>query len=58
MVMVVPNGGRLADIGALIDAGELQILIDSEFPLAEIAAAHLRSQQGHARGKIVLRVRR
>jgi NADPH:quinone reductase-like Zn-dependent oxidoreductase len=56
MVMVVPNGARLADIGALIDAGELKIVIDREFPLAEIAAAHLRSQDRHARGKIVIRV--
>jgi NADPH:quinone reductase-like Zn-dependent oxidoreductase len=56
MVMVVPNGVRLADIGALIDAGELKIVIDREFPLEEIAAAHLHSQQRHARGKIVLRV--
>jgi NADPH:quinone reductase-like Zn-dependent oxidoreductase len=58
MVMVVPNGVRLADIGVLIDAGELKIVIDREFPLAEIAAAHLHSQQRHARGKIVIRVRR
>jgi NADPH:quinone reductase-like Zn-dependent oxidoreductase len=56
MVAVVPNGARLADIGALIDAGELKIVIDREFPLAETAAAHLRSQKRHARGKIVIRV--
>ncbi len=58
MVMVAPSGERLAHFGALIDAGELKIVIDREFPLAEIAAAHLRSQERHARGKIVMRVRR
>ena len=56
MVLVVPNGARLAEIGALIDAGELKVVIDREFPLAETAAAHLRSEQRHARGKIVIRV--
>jgi NADPH:quinone reductase-like Zn-dependent oxidoreductase len=56
MVAVVPNGVRLADIGALTDAGELKIVIDREFPLAETAAAHERSQERHAHGKIVIRV--
>jgi NADPH:quinone reductase-like Zn-dependent oxidoreductase len=56
MVAVAPNGARLAQIGTLIDAGELKVVIDREFPLAETAAAHLRSQERHARGKIVLRV--
>jgi NADPH:quinone reductase-like Zn-dependent oxidoreductase len=56
MVQVKPDGAKLAGIGALIDAGKLRVLIDSEFPLAEAAAAHLRSQGRHARGKIILRV--
>jgi NADPH:quinone reductase-like Zn-dependent oxidoreductase len=56
MVTVAPDGARLAEIGALIDAGELKVVIDREFPLTETAAAHLRSQQRHARGKIVIRV--
>ena len=58
MVMVAPNGERLARVAALIDAGELKIVIDREFPLAEIAAAHLRSQERHGGGKIVIRVHR
>jgi len=53
---VAPNGSRLSEIAALIDGGELQVVIDSEFPLAQAADAHRRIEQGHARGKIVLRV--
>jgi len=56
MVTVVPNGGRLAEIARLIDAGELAVMIDSEFPLEQAEKAHRRIEQGHARGKIVLRV--
>jgi NADPH:quinone reductase-like Zn-dependent oxidoreductase len=56
MVAVQPNGPRLAEIAALIDAGALKVVIDGEFPLAEAAAAHRRSEARHARGKIVLRV--
>ena len=56
MAMVQPDGARLAEIGALIDAGELKLVIDSEFPLAEAAAAHRHSEARHARGKIILRV--
>ncbi|HZR38422.1 MAG TPA: NADP-dependent oxidoreductase [Nevskia sp.] len=56
VVAVVPNGARLRQIGALFDAGRLQVQIDSEFPLAEAAAAQVRSEGRHARGKIILRV--
>jgi NADPH:quinone reductase-like Zn-dependent oxidoreductase len=53
---VVPDGARLRKIAAMIDAGRLRVLIDSEFPLAEVAAAHARSESRHARGKIPLAV--
>jgi NADPH:quinone reductase-like Zn-dependent oxidoreductase len=56
MATVLPNGERLAEIARLIDAGELEVMIDSEFPLAQAADAHRRLEQGHARGKIILRV--
>lgn len=46
----LPEAARLAEEGKLIPA------IDSEFPLAEAAQAHERSQAGHVRGKIVLLV--
>jgi NADPH:quinone reductase-like Zn-dependent oxidoreductase len=46
----LPVAARLAEEGKLIPA------IDSEFPLANAAQAHERSQAGHVRGKIVLLV--
>jgi len=57
MVRVQPNGKRLAEIAALIDAAVLRIVIDREFPLEEAVAAHVRSESRHACGKIILRVR-
>jgi NADPH:quinone reductase-like Zn-dependent oxidoreductase len=56
MLAVTPHGERLAEIARLIDAGELEVMIDREFPLDEAAEAHRRIEQGHARGKIILRV--
>ena len=56
MSMVQPNGARLAEIGALVDAGALKLVIDREFPLGEAAAAHRHSEGRHARGKVILRV--
>jgi NADPH:quinone reductase-like Zn-dependent oxidoreductase len=58
MTQVRPDGQRLTEIGRLIDAGELRVVIDSEFPLEQAAAAHERSESRHARGKIILRVPR
>lgn len=55
-VAVAPNGARLAQIGALIDAGALRIVIDSAFALADLAEAHRRSESGRARGKILVHV--
>jgi NADPH:quinone reductase-like Zn-dependent oxidoreductase len=40
----------------LFEDGELAIAIDSQFPLAETAKAHERSEGGHVTGKIVLTV--
>ncbi|HSV36395.1 MAG TPA: NADP-dependent oxidoreductase, partial [Ramlibacter sp.] len=56
MVAVTPDGERLAQVARMIDAGELEVVIDREFPLAEAAEAHRRIEAGHARGKIILRV--
>jgi NADPH:quinone reductase-like Zn-dependent oxidoreductase len=51
---VVPNGARLREIGTMIDAGRLKVIVDSEFPLADVGAAHARSESRRARGKILL----
>lgn len=54
LAQVVPDGERLRKIGQLVDAGQLRVAIDSEFPLAEAVAAHERSESRHAVGKILL----
>ena len=41
----------------MIDAGKLRVIHDSEFPLAEAAAAHARMESNAHIGKIVLKVR-
>jgi NADPH:quinone reductase-like Zn-dependent oxidoreductase len=56
MATVLPNGDRLAEIARLVDAGQLDVAIDSEFGLGQAGDAHRRIEQGHARGKIILRV--
>jgi NADPH:quinone reductase-like Zn-dependent oxidoreductase len=56
MLAVTPHGERLAEIARLIDAGELEVRIDREFPLDQAVQAHRFIEQGHTRGKIILRV--
>lgn len=53
---VIPDGGSLATIARLLDSGAVQVYIDRVFPLDEAAAAHRTLEEGHTRGKIVLRV--
>ncbi|MBA4492575.1 NAD(P)H-quinone oxidoreductase [Paracoccus sp. S1E-3] len=53
---------RIADalrthLWPLIGAGKVRILIDSEYPLAEAAAAHQRMESSAHIGKIVLNIR-
>lgn len=54
--------GRIAEalrsqLWPLIGAGKVRILIDSEYPLAEAAAAHTRMESSDHIGKIVLKIR-
>ncbi|WP_329478768.1 zinc-binding dehydrogenase [Kribbella sp. NBC_01510] len=45
----------LAEIGELIESGQFSLPVAQTFPLGEIAAAaHRVSEDGHARGKLVL----
>jgi NADPH:quinone reductase-like Zn-dependent oxidoreductase len=50
------NGARLREIGTLVDAGLVRVIIGKEFPLSEAKAAHDLGESGHASGKIILRV--
>jgi NADPH:quinone reductase-like Zn-dependent oxidoreductase len=53
---VIPDGGTLATVGRLLDSGAVQVYIDRVFDLEDAASAHAELEQGHTRGKIVLRV--
>jgi NADPH:quinone reductase-like Zn-dependent oxidoreductase len=52
--MLQSNGARLQEMGGLVDAGHLKVIIDKEYPLSETAAAHAESEKGHTKGKIIL----
>jgi NADPH:quinone reductase-like Zn-dependent oxidoreductase len=38
----------------LLDRGEIRIVLDSTYPLADARKAHERAAQGHIQGKLVL----
>ncbi|NTE04350.1 NADP-dependent oxidoreductase [Agrobacterium tumefaciens] len=47
---------QLAEIAQLIDAGKVKPIIDQVLPFTDAKKAHISSEQGHTRGKIVLQV--
>ena len=51
------KGDQLAEIGKLIDAKKLKVVISETFPLVDAAKALAKADTRHARGKIVLKVR-
>ncbi|OCT14515.1 alcohol dehydrogenase [Paenibacillus pectinilyticus] len=53
----VATSGDLKAIAELIEAGKLTINIEMSFALADVRQAHEKSQTGHGRGRVVLRVR-
>jgi NADPH:quinone reductase-like Zn-dependent oxidoreductase len=57
MSSVQPDGAQLSAIAKLIDSAKLRPTIDRILPLSEARHAHELSQNGHTRGKVVLRVK-
>jgi NADPH:quinone reductase-like Zn-dependent oxidoreductase len=57
MCSVQPDGAQLSKIAELIDSAKLKPTIDRVLPLREARRAHELAQNGHIRGKIVLRVK-
>jgi NADPH:quinone reductase len=51
---VYADGGRLAELAALVDAGHLTLRVAETLPLADAARAHERFAAGGVRGRIVL----
>ncbi len=53
---VAPDGSTLAIITRLLDSGDVRVYVDQVFDLEDAAEAHRLIEQGHTRGKIVLKV--
>ncbi len=53
---VRPDGGQLAQIAALVEAGSLRPVIDQVFPFLQAKQALACLAQGRARGKVVVRM--
>ena len=56
-LVVQNNGDELAQIGKLIDEKKIKVIVSETFPLADASKAEAKADAGHARGKIVLKVR-
>jgi NADPH:quinone reductase-like Zn-dependent oxidoreductase len=55
-VFVRPAGDQLSELANLIDEGRLKPTVAEVFPLDRAADAHATIEDGHVRGKLVLRV--
>ncbi|GAA3688646.1 NADP-dependent oxidoreductase [Streptomyces iranensis] len=53
--LVEPDGAALTTIAGLIDQGAVEVEVEEVFPLEEAARAHRQGEDGHTRGKLVLR---
>jgi NADPH:quinone reductase-like Zn-dependent oxidoreductase len=53
-VFVQPDAAQLDEIVTLIDNGHVRPVISRVFPIHEADKAHIESQSGHTRGKLVL----
>ena len=53
---VRPNSEELAEIGRLIDAKKIRVIVSQTFPLADAMKAQQQAATGHTRGKLVLKI--
>ncbi|HSC88239.1 MAG TPA: zinc-binding dehydrogenase, partial [Polyangiaceae bacterium] len=49
-----PSGPDLEALGTLVDAGQLEVVVDRTFPFASIADAFAYLETGRAKGKVVV----
>lgn len=54
VAQVKPSGRDLSELSGWMAQGKLRTVIDSVYPLAQLADAHRRSQTRRARGKIII----
>jgi len=55
-MVMSPSREQLAEVAALVAAGDVHVEIAEVIPLADVRRAHELSESGHTRGKIILRV--
>lgn len=53
---VQPNAAQLEKLAEFVDAGQLNVFIDSEFSLDDADQAHVRSESGCAQGKVIINI--
>lgn len=51
-----PDGPALDDVRSLVDSGKILPVVEAEFPFSQVPQAFVKLEQGHARGKTVVRV--
>ncbi|MGQ0682187.1 NADP-dependent oxidoreductase [Bradyrhizobium sp.] len=56
-LFVRPDGGQLAEIGELLEAGRVRPVIDKVFPFEQAKEALAYLEKGRARGKVVVRMK-
>jgi len=56
-LFVRPDGAQLAEIGGLLESDRIRPVIDKVFPFEQAKEALEYLAQGHAKGKVVVRVR-
>ena len=56
-LFVHPDGGQLAEIGELLEAGSIRPVIDHVFPFDQAKEALAYLEKGRAKGKVVVQIR-
>ncbi|KAM4713481.1 reticulon-4-interacting protein 1 homolog, mitochondrial-like isoform 2-T2 [Anableps anableps] len=51
-----PDGPTLDDVSRLVDAGKILPVVEAQFPFTQVPQAFQKLEQGHARGKTVVKV--
>uniref|UniRef100_A0A1A8HBB8 NAD(P)H oxidoreductase RTN4IP1, mitochondrial n=1 Tax=Nothobranchius korthausae TaxID=1143690 RepID=A0A1A8HBB8_9TELE len=51
-----PDGFALDDVSKLVDAGKILPVVEAQFPFAHVPQAFQKLEEGHARGKTVIKV--
>ncbi|XP_015225269.1 PREDICTED: reticulon-4-interacting protein 1 homolog, mitochondrial-like [Cyprinodon variegatus] len=51
-----PDGPTLDEVSQLVDAGKILPVVEAQFPFTQVPQAFQKLEQGHARGKTVVKV--